>query len=211
MQEAPVVIGYSSLPTWHSLISYIATAGIVFLLSLYLQYIKGLSPQQAGLILVEQPVLQAILSPITGKLSDKTGSRLLSAAGMAIIFIGLLAFSLMDEGTSLILIVIILILIGAGFGLFSSPNVNAVMTSITPKYYGVASSMITTVRTIGQTLSMGIATIVIAIIIGRVVITSESYPAFLTSFKIIFGIFAVFCFGGILASLVRGKKEGNHK
>ena len=65
--------------------------------------------------------------------------------------------------------------------------------------------MIGTIRTIGQTLSMGIATIIIAVVIGRVVITPELYPAFLTSFKIIFGIFTAFCFIGIFASLVKGK------
>jgi EmrB/QacA subfamily drug resistance transporter len=190
-----------------SMISYIGTAGIVFLVSLYLQYIKGLSPQQAGLVLVAQPVVQAILSPITGKLSDKPGFRILSAIGMSMIFIGLLIFSLINESTLVILIVIILILIGVGVGLFTTPNTNAVMSSITSKYYGVTSSMIATVRTMGQTLSMGIATIVIAIILGRVVITPEYYPAFMKSFKIIFAILAVFCFIGIFASLVRGKPD----
>jgi EmrB/QacA subfamily drug resistance transporter len=188
-----------------SLISFIATAGLVFLLSLYLQYIKGLSPEQAGLILVAQPVLQAILSPISGKLSDKTSPRLLSAAGMTLIFIGLLALCFMQNETPIALIVVILIVIGTGIGLFSSPNVNSVMGSVTPKYYGVASSMIGTIRTIGQTLSMGIATIIIAVMIGRAVLTPELYPAFLTSFKIIFGIFSAFCFTGIFASLVKGK------
>jgi MFS family permease len=190
-----------------ALLGYMTTTGVIFLVSLYLQYVKGFSPQMAGLIMLAQPVVQAILSPFMGRLSDKTGPYILASTGMACLFIGLLALSFLSKESSVIYIIATLIVLGTGFGLFSSPNINAIMSSVVPKYYGVAASMIGTVRTVGQTFSMGITTIVISIIIGRVAITPEFYPSFLTSAKIVFGIFAALCFCGIFASLARGTKN----
>jgi hypothetical protein len=95
--------------------------------------------------------------------------------------------------------------LGMGFALFSSPNMNAVMSSITPHYLGIASAVSSTMRSVGQTFSLGITMIVMAVVIGPVAISPEYYPAFLTCFKIAFGIFAALCFLGIFASFSRGK------
>ncbi len=196
------VFAFSNLA---ALINYSATHAISFLLSLYLQYIKGFSPQIAGLILVSQPAVQAIFSPLTGRLSDRIEPRILASTGMALTSTGLLLFIFLSEKTSLIFITGSLILLGFGFAFFSSPNVNAIMSSVERKSYGVASGMLATMRTMGQMLSMAIATLLFAIFIGRVKITPECYPLFLKSVKIAFMIFTALCFGGIFASLARGK------
>jgi predicted MFS family arabinose efflux permease len=188
-----------------ALISYTAIFAVSFLLSLYLQYIKGFSPGQAGLILIAQPVIQAVLSPLTGRLSDKIEPRLVASVGMILIFLSLLGLSLLSRDTPTMVIVMILIVLGMGFALFSSPNTNAVMSSITPKYLGIASAIMSTMRSMGQTFSLGITMIVMAVVIGRVAITPEYYPVFLTSFKIAFGIFAALCLIGIFTSFSRGK------
>jgi len=196
------VFSFSNLA---ALINYSATFAVSFLLSLYLQYIKGLSPQNAGLILVSQPVVQAIFSPFAGWLSDRIEPRIVASMGMALTAVGLSMFTILDEKTTLEFIVVSLILLGFGFALFSSPNTNAVMSSVGKKFYGVASATLGTMRLIGQMLSMGIATLIFAIYIGRVQITPEYYSLFLTSVELAFIIFAALCFGGIFASLVRGK------
>jgi hypothetical protein len=98
-----------------------------------------------------------------------------------------------------------LAVLGFGFALFSSPNTNAIMSSVENRYYGVASSMLATMRLIGQMLSMGIVMIIFALIIGRVAIVPQYHGLLLKSTKIIFGIFTVLCSAGILASLARGK------
>jgi MFS family permease len=188
-----------------NLINYCATNAVVFLMSLYLQYIKALTPEQAGLILVAQPAMLVIFSPITGILSDRIEPRIVASSGMALTFIGLLVFSFLAETTSSVLIVAVLMIMGLGAALFITPNNNAIMGSVLPKYYAVASSTAATMRQVGQTLSLGITMIVMTIVIGRVAITPEHYPAFLTSTKIAFGIFAILCFGGIFFSLFRGK------
>jgi len=188
-----------------ALINYSATAAVGFLLSLYLQYIKGLSPQQAGLVLIAQPIVQAAFSPLTGRLSDKLESRLVASAGMALTTIGLTLLIFLGNGTPYWYIVLSLISLGFGFALFSSPNTNAVMGAVERRWYGVASATVGTMRTIGMMLSLGIATLIFALQIGRVQITPEYHGPFLASVRIAFSIFAAACFGGIFASLARGK------
>jgi len=196
------VFAFSNLA---ALINYSATFAVGFLLSLYLQYTKGLSPQNAGLILVSQPLMQAIFSPFAGRLSDRIEPRIVASMGMVLTAVGLFLFTFLNEKTTLEFIVANLILVGFGFALFSSPNTNAVMSSVKKRFYAVASGTRGTMRLTGQMLSMGIAMLIFAIYIGRVQITPEYYPLFLRSAKAAFIIFAVLCFGGIFASLARGK------
>jgi len=188
-----------------ALIHYSATFAITFLMSLYLQYVKGFTPGSAGLILVAMPAMLAIFSPLSGRLSDRIEPRLLVSAGMALTTIGLVLFIFLNEETSLKLIIGNLILIGFGSALFVSPNTNAVMSSTPNTAYGIASATLATSRQVGMVLSMGIVMLMFTLYIGRVQITPAYYPLFQQSMKTCFIIFAALCFGGIFASLARGK------
>jgi EmrB/QacA subfamily drug resistance transporter len=188
-----------------ALINYSATFAVGFLLSLYLQYVKGLSPQNAGLVLVAAPVVQAIFSPFAGRLSDRIEPRIVASAGMGLTVIGLIFFIFLGKATSLWFIIAGLMILGLGFALFSSPNTNAVMSSVDRKSYGVASATLSTMRQIGMTFNMGMVMLIFGIYIGRVQITPPYYPAFISSVNVVFIISAVLCFGGIFASLARGK------
>ncbi|MGV8074114.1 MAG: MFS transporter [Syntrophobacteraceae bacterium] len=193
-----------------ALINYSATFAVTFLISLYLQYIKGLTPQGAGIVLVAQPIMMAVFSPFTGKLSDSVEPRLVASLGMAMSATGLFLFMFLSEETGLPAIVCNLILMGIGFALFSSPNINAVMGSVDSKSYGIASGFVGTTRLLGQMISMGIATSIFAVYIGRVQITVEYYTSFIEAVKTAFMVFSAICFAGIFASLARGKLLGNH-
>ena len=188
-----------------ALIHYSATFAMAFLLSLYLQYIKGLSPQSAGLILVCQPVVMAVLSPLAGWISDRADSRCIASSGMTVTFVCLVFFAFLDENSSVICILILLSITGLGFALFSSPNTNAIMGSVAKKYYGLASGAAGTMRLLGMMASMAVVTVVLSVIIGRIEITPSLFPRFLVSLRVAFMVFAVFCFCGIFASLARGK------
>ncbi|MFN2291403.1 MAG: MFS transporter [Anaerolineae bacterium] len=188
-----------------ALINYSATSATAFLLSLYLQYIKALTPQQAGLVLIAQPIVQASLSPVAGRLSDRIEPRIVASIGMGFTALGLALLVFVSAATPLWAIIVRLILLGFGFALFSSPNMNAIMGSVQRRFYGVASGMLGTMRLMGQMFSQGIATLLFALYIGRVEISPESYPLFLASVKTAFAIFAVLCVAGIFASLARGK------
>ncbi len=202
------VYAYSNLA---ALISYSATFAITFLLSLYLQYIKGLEPDQAGLIMLAQPAVMAIFSPYTGKLSDRMEPRLVATAGMALTFVAVLAFVFLNGETSLFFIVACLITLGFGLALFTSPNTNAIMSSVEPRHYGVGSATLGTMRLVGQVSSMSFVMMVFSLYLGKVEITPQYYPQFLASVKVSFVVFSVLCILGIFASLARGKlRTGGH-
>jgi len=187
-----------------ALIHYSSTFAVTFLLSLYLQYIKSLSAQTAGLILIAQPVMMALFSPLAGKVSDRIEPRLLSSAGMALTFCGIMLFTRLTADSHIIFIVATLLLLGFGFAIFSSPNMNAIMSSVERRFLGVASGSAGTMRVLGQLFSMGIATLVLALIMGRVPITAAVYPQLIKSIRITLMIFSGLTFAGIFASLSRG-------
>ncbi|GAK49490.1 putative transport protein [Candidatus Moduliflexus flocculans] len=190
-----------------ALINYSATFAVSFLLSLYLQYIKGFSPQQAGMTLIAQPVMMAIFSPICGRLSDRMSTRTLASSGMAMIVVALGLLALITAQTPIPFLVGVLVLLGIGFALFSSPNTNAVMGAVEPRFYGIASATLATMRSTGQTLSLGIATLVFALFLGNNKITPELHPPFLQSVQLLFLLFAALCVVGTFASLARGKQS----
>jgi len=194
-----------SLSNLAALINYMATNAVTFLLSLYLQYIEGLTPQRAGLVLIAQPVVMAILSPLAGRLSDRIEPRVLASLGMTMTTVGLVLLIFLNQDRGIGFIILSLGILGLGFALFSSPNSNAIMSSVDRKFYGVASGTLGTMRITGQMFSQGIATLLFAIYIGPVEITQQYYPQFVESARTAFIIFAALCFGGIFASMARGK------
>jgi EmrB/QacA subfamily drug resistance transporter len=194
-----------ALSSLAALINYSSTFAVTFLLSLYLQHIQGLQPQSAGAVLVAQPIVMAAVSPLAGRLSDRIEVRILASIGMALVALGLALLAFLDKQTRVPFVVISLIVLGLGYGLFSSPNMNAIMSSVDKRLYGVASATVGTVRLIGQMMSMSITILIFSLVIGRVRIDPAVYDQLLKSIRIAFGVFTLLCFGGIFASMVRGK------
>jgi hypothetical protein len=123
---------------------------------------------------------------------------------MAITCVMLVALSRLNEASSLGHIIVLLIILGLGLALFSSPNMNAIMSSVEKRYLGIASGANGTMRVLGQMFSMGIATLVISLFIGRVQITAEVHGDLVKSASITFIIFAALCLIGFFCSMVRG-------
>ncbi len=187
-----------------ALINYSATFAVGFLLSLYLQFARGLGPAAAGMILASQPVVMTIVSPIAGRLSDRMAARVLATAGMVTVAAGLFMLAAVGTRTPMPWIFASLAVLGCGFGLFSSPNTNAVMGSVRPARYGVASAMLATMRLTGQMLSMGGAMLILALFIGRQPIGTANQASFLLAIRVAFVTFGVLCVAGAFASLARG-------
>ncbi len=196
------VFAFSNLA---ALINYAATYAVGFLLSLHLQYVRGFSPAAAGLVLVAQPVMMAAVSPFAGRLSDRVQPRVLASLGMAVSAIGLAALAAVGGGSSTAFIVGSLVVFGIGFGLFSSPNTNAVMSAVPPRQYGLASGFLGTMRLAGQAMSMAIAMTIIAAHFGAAEFGPATSALLTRSLTVAFAVFAALCAAGVPASLARGR------
>ncbi len=202
------VFAFSSLA---ALIHYSSTSAIGFFVSLYLQYLKGLDPGKAGLVMIAQPVTMALLSPIAGRLSDKWNPGVIASAGMAVTATGIILMCFITAATPVSSIIALLILMGSGFAFFSSPNTNAIMSSVERKNLGLASGIVGTMRMTGQMMSMGISMLLFALFIGKEIIKPSNYTAFLASMKTGLVIFAALCILGVFASLARNNSSANIK
>ncbi|MFA6850807.1 MAG: MFS transporter [Selenomonadaceae bacterium] len=189
-----------------AMIHYSSTFAISFLLSLYLQLLRGFDASTAGMLLLLQPCMMALFSPKAGALSDRLQPRLLSSLGMAMTALGLFAFSFLTAETSMVLIGADLLFIGVGFAFFSSPNSNAVMGAVEPRYYGVASSILAVMRLSGQAISMAVVTVLLTVYTIPTVSSAEHLPSLMRGIKVIFLVLSVTCCFGVAASLARGKR-----
>lgn len=198
---------FSSLAAF---ISYSASTGTGFILALYLQYTRGLSTGEAGLLLMVQPACQALITPFVGRLSDRLDPGLMASTGMAILSLGLgllgLLALLLGPETPKTLFVALLALLGFGFAIFGAPNSNAIIGSAPPNRVGQASGTITATRLCGQVFSSALTTLVFSLVIGPGLITPDKYPAFMNAATICFSLFAPICLLGVLASLARGRR-----
>jgi len=184
-----------------ALLNYAGTFAATFLISLYLQLVTGLTPRAAGLVLISMPLMQ---SPLAGRLSDRVEPRMLASAGMGSTVVALFVMSRFTLQTPVAVVASALALLGVGVGFFSSPNTNAVMTSVESRRYGVASATLSTMRQVGMVLSMGAATVVINAVIGDIPVESAPVALFVSAMRTTLLICTFACFAGIFASLARG-------
>lgn len=191
-----------------SLISYIATFVVTYILNYHFQYILNLNSQTTGILLVITPVIMAIISPFSGKFSDKIDSQKLAAIGMSFVTIALFILIFLNKSTPLWIIFIAMILQGLGYGIFSSPNTNMIMSSVPPEETPSASVSITVMRVIGQTMSLAMLTIIFAIIMGDVPIIPKYFNLLTESSQIACIISTILCFIAVIISLI-GINEKN--
>jgi MFS family permease len=196
---------FSSLAAF---IGYSASTGLGLVLSLYLQYSKGLPAAQAGLILMTQPACQALLTPFAGRLSDRLDPGLMASAGMAVLGAAIAALALaLTPDTSIPVFLGLLVFLGLGFATFSAPNSNAIIGSAPPDKVGQASGTITATRLCGQTFSLAMTTFIFSLVIGPGLITPEHHPKFMRAATVCFAVFAPMCLAGVIASLARGRSR----
>jgi len=187
-----------------ALINYSATYSLVFLMSLYLQKIQGFSPQKAGIILIAQPLMMALLSPFAGIFSDRIEPRKLATVGMLISATGLFMLTFIGAQTPVYVIVMILVIMGTGFGIFSSPNMNTIMSSVGKRQLGIASGTSATMRIVGQMMSMMIVTLIFSLFFSGTQLKEANNILFITSIQLAFATSGLICLAGIYFSYSRG-------
>ncbi len=192
-----------------ALIHYSATFALTYLLSRYLQEVHGIAARQAGLILLVQPALMALLSPAAGWLSERIEPRVLSSLGMGLMAVGLFLLSFFDATTGVRAVLWVQVLLGVGYALFSSPNTNAVMSSVASRDYGLASSTLATMRLVGQASSMAIVLLILSLELARAGQGTALAGPLLQTMHTGFRLFTVLALLGMLASLARGRVRGS--
>ena len=185
-----------------ALCSYIAVMVITTILNYHFQYVRGWNAQMSGLILIITPIIMAIMAPNAGKLSDRIHPQKLAAIGMAIATVAMLILTFLTRDTPLYLVVVAMILQGFGMGLFSSPNMNAIMSSVPPKDAPTASASQATMRTIGQTMSLGLLTLIFAWVMGSLELAPQYASMIVQASQTICLICTVACVLAVFASLV---------
>jgi EmrB/QacA subfamily drug resistance transporter len=199
-----------SMSLMTSLLMYASNFPLVFLMSLYLQYVKGLSPSDAGQVILVQALSMAIMAPFSGKLADKFQPRLVATFGCVIVASGLCVLSLMNTQTSVTYIAASLLLIGIGFGLFSTPNNNAIMGGVKIHEVGVASASMNLSRTIGNLLGMSLVNLMVHYYLGSAQFTQEQNPALIKTVEMALNMSLIFVVVACVISALRGKStQGN--
>lgn len=153
-------------------LNYTSYYGTTFVISFYLQRVLGVSIGDTGLVLLAMPITMCILSPISGALSDRIGSKNLATAGMIIMAAALFLISTLNTNTALGTVIVYLLILGVGMGMFSSPNTSAVMRSVRKEKAGVASGMLSTMRTVGQSISLVLMGTVMSIVTSSALVSS---------------------------------------
>ena len=207
-KESPllnVALIYTNRPfTFNSLatlINYAASFGVMFFFSIYLQAIKGFSPKTTGLILIIQPVIQAVLAPVAGRLSDKYPPTNIAAIGMGLCTVGLMVTVFLTQTTSIEMVILIQVFLGSGFSFFASPNLTAIMGSVEPVHYGLASGFVSTMRYIGMMISLTIITVMLSFFLGNQPVSTVTSAAFINSMKMTLIIFSIMNFSGIFLTI----------
>ena len=188
-----------------ALFNYSATFALGYFASIYLQVAQGLNSQAAGLVMMTQPVFMALFSPWMGRMSDRVPAYKLVSGGMAVCALTLLFFGFTQVHTPIWAIVLALAAAGFGIALFSSPNTNVIMSCVPPQKFAVANSIVSTMRTSGQTIGMAIITLVVSGTIGNVSLYEVPAADLIHTMHICFFIFTGLCILGIFMSLQRRK------
>jgi MFS family permease len=199
-----------------ALLNYTSYFGVSFLLSFYMQRVLGYSLFLTGMVLLSMPLVMSFLSPIMGWASDRIGSRVLSSGGMVLIAAGLLLLGTIGEATSALQLVLYLAVLGLGMGMFSSPNTSAIMGCVPREQLGVASGTLSTMRVVGQSLSLAVMGALVATVASTAVLSelfsgtigpaaSASMEGFVSGMNLAFTVSAGIALLGAVTSLARGK------
>ncbi len=192
--------------SYTALLNYGCTYGAVYMVSLYLQSVGELSAVEAGFIIFFQPLIQAVMTPIAGKLSDHFDPRYLVTFGMALSAIGVILLAGLGLTSAVSYIAITQVFIGLGSALFSAPNTNAIMSAVPQKEYSSASSIVAVMRQLGMILSMAICMAAISIFVGGLnMLGPDMYPQFVQAQQVSMLVCSGLAVIGIFFSWFRGK------
>jgi EmrB/QacA subfamily drug resistance transporter len=180
---------------------YAATFGVAFLLSVYLQEVKGLTAAAAGAVLLVQPLVQSVAAPVAGWLSNRIGPRVLLVGGVGVTVPALAAFAFLHAGTSLAAIAVALALLGSGYAFVAPSNATMIMGAVDRRGYGVASTTFSAMRLVGQSLGMALIMGILAVTLGGPSPDSMAGEGFVRGARWAFTLSVLLAAGALVAGL----------
>ena len=145
-----------------ALLVSLAMFGVFFFISLFMQNVLGYSPVRAGAAFLPMTLLIIVVAPITGKASDRIGSRWLMTSGMALTGISLLVFAQLQADSSYLALLPGMVLGGLGMAITMTPMTAAALSSVPPDKAGVGSGMLNTFRQVGGSLGIALMGAILA-------------------------------------------------
>ena len=191
------------------LFGYFAVMVVTTILNYHFQYVRGWDAQTTGLILIISPIVMSITAINAGRLSDRYHPQKIATIGMFIAIFAFLLLAALDANTSLYVVVIAMVLQALGMGMFSSPNLNAIMSSVSKDDVSHASGAQITMRAIGQTMSMALLTLIFSWVMGSLALSSKYGDMIVQSSQIVCLISAVACVIAVIVSLIGIKSESD--
>jgi EmrB/QacA subfamily drug resistance transporter len=190
--------------TVSALLNYACVFAVLFVLPFLLIQGRGLDAAHAGLVLTAQPIVMAVVAPISGTLSDRIGSRAPAVTGMVILAVGLALLGFVVSRGSLAVIAAGLAVIGLGVGTFVSPNNNALMGAAPRHRQGIAAGVLATARNVGMVLGVGLAGAVFTTVVAR---SSPAADALVAGVRASLFTAAGVAVLGTLAALMTGRRD----
>jgi MFS family permease len=182
-----------------------ANFAIIFLMSLYLQSVRGIDPRVSGIILLIPIIFMAGLSAYAGRLADRIDPRFVVGSGVVATTLSLLILSSLGPETPIPLVLVSLVLMGSSIALFQSPLVRTLVSSVPREMFGLASGMVETMRLAGMTVSISIATIIFTIRAAGPPVAEAGSLEYLTGLHTIFWILLIISVAALTTTLALRK------
>ena len=189
-----------------ALISFIAMFSVILLMPFFLEKELGYSPQKVGIVFLAVPLVMSVVSPVSGWLSDRTSSYILSSTGVGIASISILWLGFLDASSGFLDVVLRLSLLGLGMGLFQAPNNSIIMGSLPKEQLGIAAGTLGTMRNMGMVIGVAVSG---AVFSNRYVFYGDTESSFLPAFHDTYTAAAVICSIAVVTSVVRSKHKSD--
>lgn len=205
--------GLFSLSIFCGFISFVAMFCNNIILPFYLQDVMEFSPQKAGLIMMAYPLILMVVAPVSGHLSDKIGSEILTFIGLVFTSVGLFSMSFLNENSAVITMVSLIGIMSVGMGLFQSPNNSLIMSTVSRDKLGVAGSINALVRNVGMVCGIALATTLLyGMMSSRLGYRVTDYipgrnDAFLYGMNIVYITASAICMLGAVLTFFRLKRK----
>jgi nitrate/nitrite transporter NarK len=191
-------------------LNYGSSYAVVFTMSLYLQSVCGMGPGTAGMIILIQPAVQAVITPFAGRSSDSMDPRILTTAGMIMMCIATLLMATLSVEPDMPKVYAVLISVGIGYALFSSPNTNMILSSVSERNYSESSGVISVMRQMGMMTSIAVVMCMIALTMGAGTQIYDMKEEFITALRYTFSICFMMAIAGALMTWT-GREYGREK